>query len=156
MKKAFISGISGQDGAYLAELLLSKGYEVYGGERRSASGSIWRLDKLGISNDIQIIDFELSEFSNINNVIEKVQPDEFYNLAAQSFVGSSFEVPIMTSDVTGLGCLRVLASIKILNFIKHLLQKCLERFKQFRKMKILHFIQEAHTALLSYLVIGLQ
>lgn len=115
MKKAFISGISGQDGAYLAELLLSKGYEVYGGERRSASGSIWRLDKLGISNDIQIIDFELSEFSNINNVIEKVQPDEFYNLAAQSFVGSSFEVPIMTSDVTGLGCLRVLESIRNFN-----------------------------------------
>lgn len=115
MKKAFISGISGQDGAYLAELLLSKGYEVYGGERRSASGSIWRLDKLGISNDIQIIDFELSEFSNINNVIEKVQPDEFYNLAAQSFVGSSFDVPIMTSDVTGLGCLRVLESIRNFN-----------------------------------------
>ena len=115
MKKAFISGISGQDGAYLAELLLSKGYEVYGGERRSASGSIWRLDKLGISNDIQIIDVELSEFSNINNVIEKVQPDEFYNLAAQSFVGSSFDVPIMTSDVTGLGCLRVLESIRNFN-----------------------------------------
>tara|TARA_B100001057_G_scaffold335578_1_gene336275 strand:- start:2521 stop:3543 length:1023 start_codon:yes stop_codon:yes gene_type:complete len=115
MKKAFISGISGQDGAYLAELLLCKGYEVYGGERRSASGSMWRLDKLGIFSDVRIVDFELSEFSNINNVIEKVQPDEFYNLAAQSFVGSSFDVPIMTSDVTGLGCLRVLESIRNFN-----------------------------------------
>ncbi|MDA9841121.1 GDP-mannose 4,6-dehydratase [Candidatus Marinimicrobia bacterium] len=115
MKKAFISGISGQDGAYLAELLLSKGYEVSGGERRSASGSLWRLEKLGISNEVKIYDFELSEFSNIKNIVEKINPDEFYNLAAQSFVGSSFDVPIMTSDVTGLGCLRVLEAIRHFN-----------------------------------------
>ena len=96
-KTALITGVSGQDGAYLSKLLLKKGYRVIGGERRSASGSLWRLKDLNIEKDVEITDFELSEFTNIYRTIEKCRPDEIYNLAAQSFVGASFEMPTMTS-----------------------------------------------------------
>lgn len=114
-KSALVTGISGQDGAYLAKLLLEKGYKVIGGERRNASSTLWRLNELGISNDIEIVDFELSEFTNIFRVVDKFQPNEIYNLAAQSFVAASFEVPTMTSDVTGLGVVRILESIRQIN-----------------------------------------
>jgi len=114
-KTAFITGISGQDGAYLSQLLLNKGYRVIGGERRSASGQLWRLKELNIEKDIEICDFELSEFTNIYRNIEKYNPDEFYNLAAQSFVASSFEMPTMTADITGVGVSRVLEAIKQIN-----------------------------------------
>jgi len=114
-KIALITGISGQDGAYLAKFLLSKGYKVIGGERRSASGSLWRLKELDIENDIEIADFELSEFTNIHRVIKKYNPDEIYNLAAQSFVAASFEMPITTSDVTGIGVSRILEAIRDIN-----------------------------------------
>ena len=114
-KTALITGISGQDGSYLAKLLLKKGYKVIGGERRSASGSLWRLKELNIEKDIEIIDFELSEFTNIYRSIDKYKPDEVYNLAAQSFVAASFEIPIMTADVTGLGVSRVLEAIRQIN-----------------------------------------
>jgi len=114
-KSALVTGISGQDGAYLAKLLLQKGYKVIGGERRNASSTLWRLNELGISNDIEIVDFELSEFTNIFRVIDKFQPNEIYNLASQSFVAASFELPTMTSDVTGLGVVRVLESIRQIN-----------------------------------------
>ena len=114
-KIALITGISGQDGAYLAKFLLSKGYKVIGGERRSASGSLWRLKELGVENDIEIADFELSEFTNIYRIIEKYNPDEIYNLAAQSFVAASFEMPITTSDVTGIGVSRILEAIRHIN-----------------------------------------
>ena len=111
-KTAFISGISGQDGAYLAKYLIEKNYQVIGGDRRTASGSLWRLEKLGILGRVTITDFELAEFTNIYRTIEKYQIDEFYNLAAQSFVGVSFEMPTMTSDITGLGVVRILEAIK--------------------------------------------
>ena len=114
-KTALITGVSGQDGAYLSKLLLDKGYKVIGGERRSASGSLWRLKELNIENDVEITDFELSEFTNIIRTIEKHKPDEIYNLAAQSFVAASFEMPIMTSDVTGLGVSRLLEAIRQIN-----------------------------------------
>ena len=114
-KTALITGVSGQDGAYLSKLLLKKGYRVIGGERRSASGSLWRLKDLNIENDIEITDFELSEFTNIYRTIEKYRPDEIYNLAAQSFVGASFEMPTMTSDITGLGVSRILEAIRQIN-----------------------------------------
>ena len=114
-KTALITGVSGQDGAYLSKLLLNKGYKVIGGERRSASGSLWRLKELNIENDVEITDFELSEFTNIIRTIEKYKPDEIYNLAAQSFVAASFEMPIMTSDVTGLGVSRLLEAIRQIN-----------------------------------------
>jgi len=114
-KTALITGVSGQDGAYLSKLLLKKGYRVIGGERRSASGSLWRLKDLNIENDVEITDFELSEFTNIYRTIEKYRPDEIYNLAAQSFVGASFEMPTMTSDITGLGVSRILEAIRQIN-----------------------------------------
>ncbi len=114
-KTALITGISGQDGAYLSKLLLNKGYKVIGGERRSASGTLWRLRKLNIEKDIEITDFELSEFTNIYRTIDKYNPDEIYNLAAQSFVAASFEMPTMTSDVTGVGVSRLLESIRQIN-----------------------------------------
>lgn len=111
-KKALITGISGQDGAYLSKLLLAKGYEVYGAARRTASDNMHRLASLGIANQIKFIDFELSEYSNILRTIEKIQPDEFYNLAAQSFVKTSFDQPLFTSDVNAMGVARILEAIR--------------------------------------------
>ena len=115
MKTALITGISGQDGAYLAKFLLEKGYKVIGGDRRTASGSLWRLEKLGILKDVEITDFELSEFTNIYRTFDKYNFDEVYNLAAQSFVKASFEMPTMTADVTGLGVCRILEAIRSVN-----------------------------------------
>jgi len=117
MKKkiALITGVSGQDGAYLADLLLKKGYKVIGAERRSASGSAWRLEKLGIKEEVVFEDFELLESSTMVNILRKYQPDEFYNLAAQSFVKASFETPIFTGNVTGLGVTRILEAIRSVN-----------------------------------------
>ena len=115
MKTALVTGISGQDGAYLSKYLLEKSYRVIGAERRNASGQLWRLKKLGIWDEIEFDDFELTEFSNICRLIEKYKPDEFYNLAAQSFVAASFEMPILTGDVTGLGVGRVLEAIRHVN-----------------------------------------
>ena len=114
-KTALITGVSGQDGAYLSKLLLSNGYKVVGGDRRTASGSLWRLKELGIEKEIEITDFELTEFTNILRTIEKYNPDEIYNLAAQSFVAASFEMPTLTSDITGLGVLRLLEAIRKVN-----------------------------------------
>tara|TARA_B100000315_G_scaffold179848_1_gene168677 strand:- start:4314 stop:5339 length:1026 start_codon:yes stop_codon:yes gene_type:complete len=111
-KTALITGISGQDGAYLSKFLLEKGYRVIGGDRRTARGSLWRLEELGIVDDIEITDCELAEFTNIFRIIEKYDLNEVYNLAAQSFVGVSFEVPTMTGDITGLGVCRLLEAIR--------------------------------------------
>lgn len=110
--KALITGISGQDGAYLAQQLLDQGYEVVGAARRSASGSLWRLDKLGIKDDIQLIELELQEPTNINRAVRDLKPDELYNLAAQSFVGSSFEVPAYTTQANALGVCYLLEAIR--------------------------------------------
>jgi len=110
-KTAIITGISGQDGGYLAKLLLEKGYRVIGADRRSSRQSA-RLDYLGISNDIETIDFELTEFTNIARMIQDLQPDEIYNLAAQSFVGTSWEQPLSTTDANANGVLRLLESIR--------------------------------------------
>jgi len=112
MKTALITGIRGQDGAYLAKLLLEKGYKVYGADRRSGDSSFWRLKELGIEKDVEIVYMDLLELTNILSVIEKTQPDEVYNLAAQSFVGASFEQPILTSQIDALGVLRVLEAIR--------------------------------------------
>lgn len=112
MKKAFITGVLGQDGAYLSKLLLDKGYEVWGAFRRSSSLNDWRLRRLGIQGQVKLVPFELLEFSNILRIVEQVQPDEVYNLAAQSFVGVSFEQPIFTGDVDGLGTARLLEAIR--------------------------------------------
>ena len=114
-KTALITGITGQDGAYLAELLLHKGYQVIGAERRASSRNRQRLDELGISADIRFRDFDLADQANMLRVLDDCQPDEVYNLAAQSFVGLSFEQPLMTGDVTGLGVARLLEAIRSVN-----------------------------------------
>ena len=111
-KKALITGVTGQDGAYLSRLLLNKGYEVYGAARRTASLNHWRLVDLGIDKDIRFVELELAEFSNILRTIEKIKPDEVYNLAAQSFVGTSFEQPLYTGQVDGIAVTMILEAIR--------------------------------------------
>jgi GDPmannose 4,6-dehydratase len=112
VKTALITGIRGQDGAYLSKLLLEKGYEVYGADRRSGDSAFWRLKNLGVERDVKILYMDLLEFTNIMRTIEKVRPDEVYNLAAQSFVQASFDQPLLTSDVDALGVLRILETIR--------------------------------------------
>jgi len=112
MKKAIITGITGQDGAYLAKLLLDKGYKVYGAQRRNTGKSYWRLDELGITDQIEFVDVDLMEPYNIERVLEKIEVDEFYNLAAQSFVALSFEQPQVTTLVNSLGVLNILEAIR--------------------------------------------
>lgn len=117
MKSAVITGITGQDGAYLAELLLSKGYKVYGTYRRTSSVQFWRIEELGISNhpNLDLVEFDLTDLSAIIRLLERSQADEVYNLAAQSFVGVSFDQPITTAEITGLGALNVLEAIRLVN-----------------------------------------
>jgi GDPmannose 4,6-dehydratase len=107
-----ITGISGQDGAYLAQFLLAKGYRVVGALRRSSRNVVPRLIEFKIANDVEIVDFDLAEITNIIRTLEKIQPDEIYNLAAQSFVALSFEQPVYTSDTDGIGPLRILESLR--------------------------------------------
>ena len=111
-KVAFVTGVTGQDGAYLAQLLLTKGYRVCGGVRRTSQKVYPRLEELGIEKDIELIDLDLFEYSNILRCIEKVRPNEIFNLAAQSFVALSFEQPLYTSDVDALGVARFLEAIR--------------------------------------------
>jgi GDPmannose 4,6-dehydratase len=115
MKKALITGITGQDGAYLTELLLKKDYEIYGAFRRTSDLNLTRLRYLGVDDKVHFVPLELHEFTNIQRTIEKVQPDEIYNLGSQSFVGLSFEIPLFTADVTGLGPLRLLEAVRTVN-----------------------------------------
>jgi GDPmannose 4,6-dehydratase len=112
MDKALITGITGQDGAYLAKSLLDDGYEVFGGYRRGSVQSTWRLDELGITNRVQFVALELMEYSNIHRMIEQVQPTEIYNLAANSYVQLSFEQPTYSAEVNALGALRILEAIR--------------------------------------------
>lgn len=112
MKKALITGVTGQDGAYLSKLLLEKGYKVYGGKRRSSSAGLWRHQDLGILGEVEMIDLELLEQSNITRTIAQIKPDEIYNLAAQSFVKVSFEQPVYTSLTNAIGVLHILEAIR--------------------------------------------
>ena len=117
MKKAIITGITGQDAAYLAELLLGKGYEVYGTYRRTSSVNFWRIEELGIEKheNLHLIEYDLTDASNSIRMVADIQPDEIYNLAAQSFVGVSFDQPLATAHITGLGCAHLLEAIRIVN-----------------------------------------
>ena len=113
MKKiALITGVSGQDGAYLSKLLLEKNYKVVGTDRRSARASNWRLKRLGIENKIIFEEMEIGEIYEVDRIFNKYNFDEVYNLAAQSFVGTSFNSPLNTANITGLGVLRILETIK--------------------------------------------
>jgi len=115
VKRVLITGITGQDGAYLANFLLKKGYEVCGTYRRLSSPNFWRLQHLGIFNEINLIPVDLSDTSSILEAIKISEPDEVYHLAAQSFVGASFETPIATGDVSGLAVTRILEVIRQVN-----------------------------------------
>jgi GDPmannose 4,6-dehydratase len=115
MKRALITGITGQDGAYLAKLLLSKGYKVFGGQRRSTSPKHWRLDEMGITKQIEFVELDVIDQANIRRAIEDTQLDEVYNLAAQSFVWLSFKQPELTTLIDAMGCLRILESIRQVN-----------------------------------------
>jgi GDPmannose 4,6-dehydratase len=111
-KTAMISGITGQDGGYLAKFLLEKGYKIYGLYRRGATDTFSKLQEHGILKKIELLDFDLLEFSNICRLVRKIQPDEFYNLAAQSFVAASWEEPIYTAQADGMGVLYILEAIR--------------------------------------------
>lgn len=117
MKKAIVTGITGQDGAYLSKLLLDKGYKVFGTRRRLSSQNMWRINDLGIINhpNLELVDYDLTDSSASIRIIEKCEPDEVYNLAAQSFVGVSFSEPITTAQITGLGPVNLLEAIRIVN-----------------------------------------
>jgi len=112
MKKALITGITGQDGAYLADFLLKKGYKVYGTYRRLSTPNFWRLQYLGIFDDIELVPSDLIDSGSLVEALEASHPDEIYNLAAQSFVGASFEQPIGAGEITGLGVTRLLEAIR--------------------------------------------
>ncbi|WEJ58133.1 GDP-mannose 4,6-dehydratase [Devosia sp. FJ2-5-3] len=114
-KKALITGITGQDGAYLAQFLLSKGYEVHGMARRSSSSDVntARLKWLGIERDVRIVDGNLLDLSGLIRTVSDIKPDEVYNLAAQSFVFSSWQQPLLTGEVTALGVTNVLEALRI-------------------------------------------
>ena len=111
-KKALITGITGQDGAYLAEFLIRKGYKVYGAVRRTSSVNTSRLSYIGVLDKIEIVSMDIAEITNIQRLIERIEPDEIYNLAAQSFVKTSYEQPIYTSDIDGIGVTRLLETIR--------------------------------------------
>jgi GDPmannose 4,6-dehydratase len=117
MKKVIITGITGQDGAYLAELLLDKGYKVFGTYRRTSSVNFWRITELGIQNhpNLQLVEYDLTDLSSSIRLLETTQATEVYNLAAQSFVSVSFEQPLATAAITGLGPVHLLEAIRIVN-----------------------------------------
>lgn len=118
MKKiAIVTGITGQDGAYLAQLLLDKNYTVYGTYRRTSSVNFWRIEELGIQNhtDLHLVEYDLTDLGSTIALINKAQPDEIYNLAAQSFVAVSFDQPTTTAQITGLGALNLLEGIRLVN-----------------------------------------
>lgn len=117
MKTALITGITGQDGAYLAELLLEKGYKVYGTYRRSSSVNFWRIEELGVAThpNLTLVEYDLTDLSSSIRLLQSTKASEVYNLAAQSFVGVSFDQPLTTAEITGLGPVNLLEAIRIVN-----------------------------------------
>lgn len=117
MKTALITGITGQDAAYLAELLLEKGYKVYGTYRRTSSVNFWRIEELGIKNhpNLELVEYDLTDLSSSIRLLQTTQATEVYNLAAQSFVGVSFDQPLTTAEITGIGPVNLLEAIRIVN-----------------------------------------
>ena len=117
MKHAIITGMTGQDGAYLAQLLLDKGYNVYGTYRRTSSVNFWRMEELGIKNhpNLQLVEYDLTDLSSSIRLLQTTGATEVYNLAAQSFVGVSFDQPVTTAEITGIGALNLLEAIRIVN-----------------------------------------
>lgn len=116
-RSALITGITGQDGAYLARLLLNKGYRIYGSYRRTSSVNLWRLEELDIQHhpELQMLEYDLTDPGASIRILQKTQVQEVYNLAAQSFVGVSFDQPVTTAHITGLGALNLLEAIRTVN-----------------------------------------
>jgi GDPmannose 4,6-dehydratase len=116
-KTALVTGITGQDGAYLAQLLLEKGYTVYGTYRRTSSVNFWRMEEVGIQAhpNLHLVEYDLTDLGASIALVQKVQPNEIYNLAAQSFVGVSFDQPSTTAQITGVGALNLLEAIRLVN-----------------------------------------
>ena len=116
-KIAVVTGVTGQDGAYLAQLLLEKGYQVYGTYRRTSSVNFWRIEELGIEKhaNLHLVEYDLTDLSANIRLLQKTEATEVYNLAAQSFVGVSFDQPITTAEITGIGALNILEAIRIVN-----------------------------------------
>ena len=114
---ALITGVTGQDGAYLAQLLLDKGYAVYGAYRRTSSVNFWRMQELGILEhaNLHLVEYDLTDLGATIALVQKIQPTEIYNLAAQSFVGVSFEQPTTTAQITGIGALHLLEAVRLVN-----------------------------------------
>jgi GDPmannose 4,6-dehydratase len=115
MRNALVTGITGQDGAYLAQLLLDKGYRVVGLHRRSSTTNTWRLQQLGVLDKIELVEGDLGDTSSLEAAIDTAEPDEVYNLAAQSFVASSWGQPLYMADVTAMGVLRLLEAVRRVN-----------------------------------------
>ena len=116
-KSVVITGITGQDGAYLTQLLLEKGYKVFGTYRRTSSVNFWRLEEVGVANhpNLELVEHDLTDLSASIRLLQKAEPSEVYNLAAQSFVGVSFDQPLTTAEITGLGAVNLLEAIRIVN-----------------------------------------
>jgi GDPmannose 4,6-dehydratase len=114
-KQALITGITGQDGAYLSQLLLDKGYAVYGLLARRGSDTLWRLRELGIEQDVRMIDGDLTDLSSLIRAMETSKAEEVYNLGAQSFVGTSWQQPVLTAQVDGVGAINVLEAVRVVN-----------------------------------------
>jgi GDPmannose 4,6-dehydratase len=117
MKNAVVTGISGQDGAYLARLLLEKGYRVWGATRRTSSVNHWRLEEVGIlgHENLTLVDYDLTDAGAAIRLLERSGADEVFNLAAQSFVGVSFDQPVTTAEITGIGAVHLLEAIRTVN-----------------------------------------
>jgi GDPmannose 4,6-dehydratase len=117
MKTAIITGVTGQDGAYLAELLLDKGYKVYGTYRRTSSVNFWRLNEVGVQDhaNLVLVEYDLTDLSSSIRLLQQTGAKEVYNLAAQSFVGVSFDQPVTTAEITGIGALNLLEAIRIVD-----------------------------------------
>jgi len=146
MKKALITGVTGQDGSYLAELLLEKGYEVHGIKRRASSFNTQRVDHIYQDPHVEHQNFvlhygDLTDSSNLTRILQEIQPDEVYNLGAQSHVAVSFESPEYTADVDAMGTLRILEAIRLLGRRKRHVsirlrpQSCTAWCKRFLKRK---------------------
>ena len=165
MKKALITGITGQDGSYLAEFLLNKGYEVHGIKRRTSLINTDRIDHLyqdphEATRKFILHHGDLTDATSLIRIIQEVQPDEIYNLAAQSHVAVSFEEPEYTANSDALGALRILEAIRILKLEKKLnitklqLLNYMEMYKKLHKLKKHLFIQEARMQLRNFMLIG--
>jgi len=114
-QRALVTGITGQDGAYLAKLLLEKGYEVFGLLARRSSDTLWRLRELAVADQVRLIDGDLTDISSVTRALTASKAEEVYNLGAQSFVGSSWDQPLLTAQATGLGALHVLEALRQVN-----------------------------------------